>query len=268
MNSSITDKIYKKLSIQISLNGMSFVVFNELTQQPEVIENIDLENLEKQTSIEEILDKAFEDFDVLNQKFDLVTIVHNNNLGTFVPKALFDKDFIASYLQYNNKVFDTDFITHDEIANYDMNHVYIPYINFNNFFIDKFGSFDYKHSSTILVSKILDLSKNIDYKKMIVHVAKKQFEIVVVQNQKLLFFNSFSYQTPQDFIYYILFTAEQLQLNPESFLLEFLGTIEKEDPFFEIAYKYIRNVDFFRTDNHFISVDQIAQREHFILLNS
>jgi hypothetical protein len=31
------------------------------------------------------------------------------------------------------------------------------------------------------------------------------FEIIVIQNQKLLFFNSFDYETPED---YVLFTAE------------------------------------------------------------
>jgi hypothetical protein len=51
---------------------------------------------------------------------------------------------------------------------------------------------------------------------MTVHFSEGHFEIII-QNQKLLFFNSFDYQTPEDFIYYVLFTAEQLSLNPENF---------------------------------------------------
>jgi hypothetical protein len=52
---------------------------------------------------------------------------------------------------------------------------------------------------------------------MTVHFSEGHFEIIVIQNQKLLLFNSFDYQTP-DFIYYVLFTAEQLSLNPKTFL--------------------------------------------------
>jgi hypothetical protein len=75
---------------------------------------------------------------------------------------------------------------------------------------------------------------------MTVHFSEGHFEIII-QNQKLLFFNSFDYQTPEDFIYYVLFTAEQLSLNPENFPLELIGNIDSESHF-KIAYKYIRNV--------------------------
>jgi hypothetical protein len=30
--------------------------------------------------------------------------------------------------------------------------IYIPYVNMNNFFIDQFGTFDYKHANSILVT--------------------------------------------------------------------------------------------------------------------
>jgi hypothetical protein len=38
----------------------------------------------------------------------------------------------------------------------------------NNFFIDKFGTFDYKHANSILVTKLLDASKT-EMRKMAVH---------------------------------------------------------------------------------------------------
>jgi hypothetical protein len=173
-------------------------------------------------------------------------------------------------LQYNTKVFETDFFAFDEITNYQMNAVYIPYVNINNFFIDQFGSFDYRHANSILVSKLLDASKNNDNKKMIVHFNPGHFEIIVIQNQKLLLFNSFEYKTHEDFIYYLLFTAEQLNMNPESFQLELLGTISEEDDFYKIAFKYIRNVSFLdvadlQKSNSFSTAQN---QQHFILFNS
>ena len=38
------------------------------------------------------------------------------------------------------KVFETDFFTFDSLDTYEMNHVYIPYVNLNNFFIDQLRS--------------------------------------------------------------------------------------------------------------------------------
>ena len=139
-----------------------------------------------------------------------------------------------------------------------MNSVYIPYVNINNFLIDNVGSFDYKHANSILVEKILDNSRNNDEKKMVVNFNPDHFEVIVVQNQKLLFFNSFEYQTPEDFLYYLLFTAEQSNLNPEIFPLELLGTIDQNDPFYAIAYKYIRNISF-------LDVSTLQQKNSFSL---
>ena len=96
------------------------------------------------------------------------------------------------------------------------------------------------------------------------------FEIIIVQNQHLLLFNSFDYKTPEDLIYYLLFTAEQLNMNPESFPLEFLGAIAEEDAFYKIAYKYIRNVSLFdvsdlQKKNSFSKADNL---KHFTLFQS
>ena len=149
-----------------------------------------------------------------------------------------------------------------------MNNVYIPYVNMNNYFIDRFGTFDYKHANSVLVQKLLEVSKNNDERKMFVHVSDTHFEIVIIQNQKLQLYNSFDYKTPEDFIYYILFTAEQLHLNPESFKLELLGKITEDDALYAIVYNYVRNVTLF--DVSFMSNTFTAKenREHFILLHS
>jgi hypothetical protein len=138
----------------------------------------------------------------------------------------------------------------------------------NNFFIDQYGSFDYKHANTILVSRLLDLSKNKEERKMFVNVSESHFEIIVVQNQKLLLFNSFEYKTPEDFIYYILFTAEQLQLNPENFQLELLGTIKVDDAYYKIAYQYIRNVSLLDVSDKKNTFTDSENREFFILIHS
>ena len=105
---------------------------------------------------------------------------------------------------------------------------------------------------------------------MFVHINTGHIEIIVVQNQKLLLFNSFDYNTPEDFLYYILFTAEQLNLNPENFPLELIGNINTESEYFKIAYKYIRNVSLIdvedlRWNNYF---SEAENRNHFLLFNS
>lgn len=271
IHSNIIDKKYRKLSLRVSLKGFSFCVVDSLENKIVASENIDFSAMSKSLTVEEFYELAFLDYPILSEGYDQVLVLHHNSLSTFVPKPLFDAEYIGSYLQYNTKVFETDFFAFDDIPTYEMSHVYIPYVNINNFLIDQFGVFDYKHSNSVLVSKVLDLSKNVDDKQIFAHVNKDTFEVVVVQNQKLLLFNSFDYTTKQDFIYYLLFVAEQLNLNPEIVKVSFLGEVTEESDVFQIAFKYIRHVsllDVSFMSNASETRSDAKLRQHFILLQS
>lgn len=266
-NNDITQKTYKKLSIQVSLSGLSFCVFDLLSNK---VTNTMSIHFEKNKVIEEQLWRTFVDYPILTKSFDEVMVIHDNNLNTFVPTSLFDVHFLASYLQYNTKVFETDFFTHDVIFLYEMNNVYVPFVNINNFLLDQYETFEYQNANSILVKQLLDLSKNKEEKQVFVHLQKEHFEIVVVKNQQLLLFNSFQYRTPEDFIYFILFTCEQLQLNPETISVQIFGNCSEEDAFFKIAYQYIRNCTLLDVSNKasILDVSSAELRNHFILYHS
>lgn len=267
-NTVFADKIYKKLTLKVSLKGFSYCISDTISHRNEFINSIDFAAYPRTNKIEEHYYRAFLEHRELTKKYDNVVVLHQNNWNTFVPQALFDEDYLGSYLQFNTKIFETDFFMFDELSNYQMNNVYVPFSDINNYLLDQFTTFDYKHANTILVEKLLSISKNIDEKLVFAHFEVSQFQLIVVQNQKLLFFNSFEIHTKEDFIYYLLFSTEQLNLNPEFFRLQFLGAIDTQSPFFEIAYRYIRNVDMFdvsslMTQNEFAAADNL---QHFILL--
>lgn len=266
----IAEKKYKKLAIQVTLDGFSYCIFDTLNHRIDFVNSINFADYPKSNKVEEHFWKAFLDHRELTRMYDEVVVVHQNSWNSFVPQALFDADFLGNYLQFNTKVFETDFFMFDLISNYEMNNVYVPFADINNYLLDQFDHFDYKHSASILVEKLLDFSKNIDEKLVFVHFEAQKFQIIVVQNQKLLLFNSFDFQTKEDFIYYLLFTAEQLNLNPENFKLQFLGAIDAESPFFEIAYKYVRNVAMFDVSEFAKNNDfSIAENlKYFILFQS
>ncbi len=267
MNNTITTKNYKKLSVQIARSEMSFCCFDTISQE---ITNCNTIAFSVLKPLEDQLWKTFVNHPELMGTYDEITILHDNSLNTFVPNALFDEEYLGSYLQYNTKVFDTDFFAFDAIENYDMNNVYVPFMDVNNFLIDRYGSFEYKNVNSILVAKLLDASKNNDEKQVFAHIQETHFEIVVVRNQKLLLFNSFEYKTPEDFLYYLLFALEQLQLNPEFVKVSLLGRVNEENSCFAIAYKYIRNVALF--EPYALQEKWNKSREdalqHYILFNS
>jgi PHD/YefM family antitoxin component YafN of YafNO toxin-antitoxin module len=233
-----------ELSIQVSLNGLSFSI---LDRENNVITFLKHTTFNKKETPFYLLDKLqtlFKTEKELQQDFDKVLVIHENELSTLVPKELFDKNKLADYLKFNAKILQTDFITFDELKVNKSVNVYIPYVNVNNYIYEQFGTFTYKHFTTVLIENILQSETKSEDSKMIVNVESNHFEVLVVKNNQLQLFNTFNYTTKEDFIYYILFTAEQLQLNPETFELTFLGTIKKEDDLYTITYKYIRHISF------------------------
>lgn len=257
----------QKLLIEISLDNLSYCVKNQTNNQVVAFKSIPLDTLK---AMDQQLDLIFDKETKLNSSFDHVLILHNNNLNTFVPETLFDETALGSYLQYNVKVFPTDYFDFDSLEVLKMKNIYVPYVVFNNYFLDRFGSFHFEHLYTNLVQLLTARSTNIMNTKFYVHIRVDRFEIIIIENGKLLFFNSYDYQTKEDFIYYVLFVMEQLQLSPQEQKVELIGLIDSESVLYQIIYQYVRNVSILDLKSlaSTLLVDEKHLQQHFILLQS
>lgn len=231
-----------ELSIQLSLSGLSFCILQRESNTIHALKRYFFDSKVNPVQLLEKLKDVFSTEPFLKNKFDNVSLIHDNNLSTLVPKPLFNEDCLADYLKFNSKILKSDFITFDNLDINDSVNVYVPYININNYIYDKYGSFTFKHVSTLLIEQVLKIEKHSDVPKVYANIGKNSFELIVVNNSKLIFYNTFEYTTKEDFIYYLLFTAEQLELNPEILNLVFTGEIDSKDELYIIAYKYIRFV--------------------------
>lgn len=258
-----------KLSIQISLSGLSFCILNPKSNTITFIKEVNFEKKVNPLQLLEVLQEQFNTESILQEHQYDVCVIHDNNLSALVPKPLFHQDNMADYLKFSSKILKTDFITYDELLQNDSINVYVPYININNYIYDLFGEFTYKHISTVLISALLQKEKNTPTTQVYVHVSKTHFELIIIEQSKLLFYNSFEYETAEDFIYYILFTAEQLNLNPETLQLVLIGAITNNSSLYKIIYKYIRNVKFgTRQDTYKYNTKPTTNYSNFSLIKS
>ncbi len=144
-------------------------------------------------------------------------------------------------------------------------------MNINNFIFDTFGEFEYKHASTILIETILQKESDSDDATLYLNINQQHFELTAIYDKKLLLYNSFEFSTKEDVIYYLLFTTEQLKLNPETVKLKLMGTIEKDDQLYQIIYTYVRFVEFYIPNYQFEFKPELKpthQHHNAIILNS
>ena len=255
----------RKLSIQFSLDGFSFSTTNT---HNEVIEFSSYTFSKTKNSPELVLEKLqdiFKKEKSLQYDFETVTVIHQNNLNTLVPNEYFKKDALKSYLKYSIKTIASDLITFDELDFMNSKNVYVPYVNINNFLFQNFGEFEYKHYSSVMLEKLFSIATNDIC--CYIHVSKSTFDIVIIKNSNLQFFNVFEYKTKEDFMYYVLFTLEQLDLSTEETLVSILGDMEEDSDLFRLMYTYIRNIDFLSSKNAvFNNQKEISKHSNFILL--
>ncbi|GGH03623.1 hypothetical protein GCM10011416_23270 [Polaribacter pacificus] len=248
------------------MDGFSFCISNLATQEIFHFESHPFkQSCANPVALLTEIEKITKESAILNQDFESVVLIHQNNLATLVPSTLFDKEQLSTYLTYTVKTFSTDYIAYDSLEQAAINNVYVPYVNINNFFFQKYGAFEYKHQATVLIDKLLLHAKNTQKDHFYVHVEKKQIEIIVLKDGQLHLYNSFSYETKEDVLYYILFTAEQLELNPEEFELSFTGWIDKDSELYTFAYQYVRNITFLEIKNDFFEQDKTLNAYNYYI---
>ena len=185
-----------ELSIQLSLDGFSFCILNQKENLIIKLEQFSFKDLSP--TPEKLLNNVKKLFDRekdLQKRYPSVIISHVNQLSALVPKPLFDETRMKDYIRYSSKTYDNDYIVFDEIKNHEMINVYIPFVNVNNFFLERFGSFEYKHFSTVLITNLLNTYKFSEHPHMFAHIAERHFEIVIIAGNKLLYYNSFYYES-------------------------------------------------------------------------
>lgn len=259
-----------KLSIQVRLDGLSFCMLNSSTHEIFWYSRQDFPKEYNPVKILEKIEIIYQNEKELQRPVDEVVVLFSNDLYSLVPQAYFIEEEASNYLKFNTKILKTDVVAHDSLANNELINVYIPYTNIINYFFDKYGEFEYKHGISVLTEAVLKLSSGQGTTAYLNNFTD-YFDLVVLKDNKLLLCNTFSYETKEDFIYYLLFTAEQLELDPSAFELCLLGDISKESPLYEIANNYIKNIRFlnpgFRIEPQAKYPGEF-QREAFILLKS
>ena len=262
------------LSIQLSLDGFAFSIFDK-----DLVDVIMLKSYEfsdRPHNPEQLLNHVKEIYQlepILYNNFESVKVSHSNNLSAIVPETYYDENNLSDYLKYSIKVLDNDNIQVDHINDNTIKNIYIPFIGVNEFLKSIYDDFESVHSSSILISSLMGYFKNTIKKYFFVNVTKRNLEIIYMNNGVIQLNNSFLYHTKEDFIYYILYTMEQLNLDADAQPITFIGDIDEQSELYAITYQYVRHLDFLNVNNFSLSDSffqihpQIQRHQYFELLN-
>jgi len=258
------------LYLQLSKSGLSYTIFNTQTNTYIGFENFLFNDVYNDYSILKPLSQVIEQTPLFRKTFSKFVVSYVNNRSTLIPKPLYKADELKKYHLFNFAEQEEDVYLSDYVLNLSAYNIYsIP-----DFIVNVFKNLDnvsFRHFSTALIEASLLHAKKTNALSLIdVHVLPQSFQIISVKNQTLELYNSFNYQTSEDFIYYLLFVLNQLNIRSNEAIIRLTGEVDKNSAIYDMLYKYIQTIDFCENPNELnysYVFEQTQKHYHYALFN-
>lgn len=176
-----------------------------------------------------------------------IKVAVKNHSFTLIPATLFDPDAASDYLRLNC---DIDLKQESIFSYHHQNLEAVNIFTADYTFLRVWEELVpqkkvlYLHQTSGLISGLDHYGERTDQFKLFVYIEKNNLYLLIFKENKLQFCNLFQCQTPEDFLYYLIFVMQEHKLNPESDRVTVWGEISHDSVLFNLMRKYIRHVQF------------------------
>lgn len=209
------------------------------------------------STIRDLLDKE----DLFNLNYQSINIYLYNGLNTLIPTAIFDNSYLEDYHLFNFDTASKHHTGYDIIESLEAVNVYGYADELKKLFETKFKNHCIYHNSTALLQYLSKQDRQAE--QVYVYVQPQWMQVIIFNAQQLIFCNSFHYSTPEDFIYFLLYTYQQLKLEPETIPVNLMGEIVKDSVLYEQLYKYVRHIHFMKRPAELEVNSNFSMPSHF-----
>lgn len=239
------EKLYQyQLSCEISDNSFSCLVVDIMDNQTVVAERYDFPVSQGFHPISFYLQQIYATHDFLkSMKWKAIEIIIDNQSFTLVPTDLFKKEYTIRYLQLakGTNITDeeeVDTYIHEELG---IVNIYSANRELYNWFSRTYPLVDlkYQHKTSQMIDLAIFTSKA---QTAFLYFGNHHFTMVITANGFLKFCNRFEFKTAQDLVYYVLFTINELEIEPDEIILRLYGNIKEQTEQFDLLNQYLTNV--------------------------
>jgi len=251
----------KKLSVQVSLNGLSFSVLDVEARRLETAGRYWFPRAVQEENLRDQIQPVMDQFGLTESSFDQIQLIYQTGRFALVPAELFDQACLPHYLKLNARLESNQWPRFDNLAGDQMYNVYLTYPEVDRWFSEQFEWVDIRHSGSVLIDSFL-LHPHWDHRPhCFVRVGIRNMEVVLIREQALLAYNIFPFSNQEDFLYYLLMLMEQSQIDPEEVDVNLFGEVDPDHPFFKLAYRYIRNLHMLDPEYEFEISEEIPLQQ-------
>ncbi len=166
----------------------------------------------------------------------------SNPLYTIVPTALYHTENKEQWLKFNHTVTAEINVLSDDLYSADSKCVYAVDEKLKSLIDQTFPNNHIKHKTSCITESLANIASK-KYKSCLVHVGAENFD-VALYNKKMLFFNTFEYQSVEDFLYFILASLEQNNFAIDETEIVIAGEIEAQSALYDTLKEYFPKIKF------------------------
>ena len=232
------------LSVQTGLDRLSFCVFNTVINKYVVLRSYLVSGLN--------LDSMTTDCRAIFEKDDLLGLRYKNSSHlwisphfTFVPEHLFDSNEADLYLTFNHEVAANEQTLQNYVRPAGLYSVF-SYPETLTALLKLFQpDINLFHHTTPFIENLIRgrIPSSISKLGMAAYFYSGNLDIVLVKNNKLLFYNTFEINAPADSVYYLTIVANQFEIDLSSTKLMYAGSLKDMSPETVILKDYVEVVE-------------------------
>ena len=239
----INQTVLYHLSIQISLNGLSFCILNTVNQKYIALKHYPLPAVDKNTSFPDLLRKTIEKDEFLRKEYKSRAVMIISFKSTLVPAPLYDEKFGETYFRFNHALEDNEKVMANRIKGLDAWNLFVIPDELSALLEEYFPDAILFHQITPFLNNIIRHQTPRNTKPVIfVNIHDDFFDLAVFREQSPEMVNSFYYRQVNDLVYFILYALKAMKADPSTTPLLLMGKINPESNLLQSLHLYIKNI--------------------------
>ena len=239
------------LSIEILEDKLAFLLVNKTNGKPIAIEHLDRQN----SSLKEVFDRS----EIISKSSpESVSCAIVNSYFSLIPNAIFSESKVLFYLSSCVELPKNYTATEDKHTKRDIVSCYGISTELKKELLSVFPSAQFKHISSILCDSLQD-GFHVNFS------TENHFEVIVIQNKELHFFNRFTIENKDESFYYLTLIAEKLSLKLAKTRISVSGIVDKNGAILSFWNQFLPKENLTFNEVEITQLNAISTHNHFTL---
>lgn len=252
-----------RMAIQFALGGLSYALLDSQTRKLVALEFYQSDLLTSSDDLYHALERALESKGLNGKAFQSVMCLFDNRFHTIVPAPVFDEANLAKYLDFSFQIPEGYAANSEVLAKAGGVNVYAFPKALQIKVLNKWKNAEFSHSSTQFINNVMERSQATEVH---VNVHNRDFDMAILQNGQLHFFNNFKFNTKEDFAYFLLFAMEQNGASGLNTPVYFSGLIRPASDIIDLCSRYVNDIRFVDDKQRQVckAIDEVPFQYYFI----